>query len=68
MKTIKLNKEFYTKEAIYTVINSFNELAEFSITQTNDFFEISIINNKNPDLTCENILLEFANHCLVESK
>jgi len=62
MGIIKFNKHIYNLEAINQAIKEFKNLAEFSIKETNDFFEIKL-DNINGEVK-EIIKDEFANYVL----
>lgn len=63
VEKIRLSKNFYDKEAILTVRERFREAANIGVEEEEGHYIISL-----KDADDRRILLEFANHCLAESR
>jgi hypothetical protein len=68
IKTIRLNKHFYSKEALLLVKKRFEEVATINFIDRGDLYEIVLNNMKDASVSQDDVLREFANHCLAESK
>ncbi len=64
--TLKLNKKFYTKEAVKKTLEAFKETRYLEMKETEEYYIISAGTEENSDE--ERTLKEFANYCLAESK
>jgi hypothetical protein len=62
MQVVKFNKKIYNNEAIKQAIDEFENLADFDMKNTNNYFEVKIdkVDNEVKDI----LLDEFANYVL----
>lgn len=63
-KQIKLNKQFYSRDSVMSARKKFRDFVDLEIIEDETHYNIIL----NKDCSDDDLLNEFANHCLAESK